>query len=651
MKAKRSAFMAFLIQANEGADGVILPLGRSVMLIGRDEDSNLYLEASEISKNHASIFSKDGFYHVKDNRSLNGTLINGQRVTEHLLQHDDVIEFGPYRFRVDLRNPMPQQMAGMEDADVKHSGIAYTSSIKLKEVKGSENSGQLHVVIGSDVPPTAPKSPVDLPSSGLLAEMSSEDRKSLAVMGSMRAANSGAKIIHQGNDAGELILILSGKFEARLDGVDASLATFTEGDWVGELNIFDPSGATCSVVALNDATYWAISRSNLEGFLSTNHTAGVQLLVGLANLLGMRLRKTMESGSVTKSPAPVYPWIIAAACGGFAILSLFGFVNERKNTGFQEAESISQLAEMASLIEERENELESLQSQLDLKKSQVNALQDKVSHQDQAASHKDHQKPAAPVAQSSTPGPKPEPKVVEAKPEPVAPKPESSPSELQGVENLYPPELTITKKTQVPLKANGVTSGSMTLSPGLALKVLGADSQNVFVEVGEDLKEIPKSNTNFAEALSLYLENLPAPETTPALSSAPKPSPTPTPTPAVSSTPEPVELADLAALVESLDILEVLEDVQGIKASDKNAVSRFVRAQEPKWEKAAQQATLLLSRTGVPKAYATWLTQLIETSQMFKVARFPLLEKQLLALDSEWIKFQAESAAGRSDSQ
>ena len=97
------------------------------MLIGRDEDSNLYLEASEISKNHASIFSKDGFYHVKDNGSLNGTLINGQRVTEHLLQHDDVIEFGPYRFRVDLRNPMPQQMAGMEDADVKHSGIAYTS--------------------------------------------------------------------------------------------------------------------------------------------------------------------------------------------------------------------------------------------------------------------------------------------------------------------------------------------------------------------------------------------------------------------------------------------------------------------------------------------------------------------------------------------
>ena len=359
----------------------------------------------------------------------------------------------------------------------------------------------------------------------------------------------------------------------------------------------------------------------------------------------------MESGSIAKSPTPIYPWIIAAACGGFAILSLFGFVNERKNTGFQAAESTSQLAEMASLIEERENELESLQNKLDLKKSQVNALKETVSHQNHSETEKDHQKPAEPVAQSSTPEPTPEPEVADLKPEPVAPTPDSSPSELQGVENLYPPEVTITKKTQVPLKANGVTSGSMTLSPGLALKVLGADSQNVFVEVGEDLKEIPKSNTNFAEALSLYLENLPAPETTPALSFAPKASPTPSPTPAASSTPKPVELADLAAVVESLDILEVLEDVQGIKVSDKNAVNRFVRAQEPKWEKAAQQATLLLSRTGVPKAYATWLTQLIETSQMFKVARFPLLEKHLLALDSEWIKFQAESAAGRSDSQ
>ena len=99
--------MAFLIQVNEGVKSVVLPLGKAVILIGRDVKSNLYLDASGISPDHASIIFSNETYTLKDNGSNSGTFVNGERVTEHRLSHDDVIQFGPYHFKVDLKNPTP----------------------------------------------------------------------------------------------------------------------------------------------------------------------------------------------------------------------------------------------------------------------------------------------------------------------------------------------------------------------------------------------------------------------------------------------------------------------------------------------------------------------------------------------------------------
>ena len=93
--------MAFLIQVNEGVKTVILPLGKAVILIGRDVDSNLYLDDSGISKNHASIVFSNETYTLKDNGSSSGSIVNGVRVTEHKLSHDDIIQFGPYTFKGD----------------------------------------------------------------------------------------------------------------------------------------------------------------------------------------------------------------------------------------------------------------------------------------------------------------------------------------------------------------------------------------------------------------------------------------------------------------------------------------------------------------------------------------------------------------------
>ncbi len=640
--------MAFLIQANEGADPVILPLGRSVLLIGRDDESNLYLEASEISKNHASILGTEGGYLLKDNGSTNGTIVNGDKVSERRLEHGDTIQFGPYHFRVDLRNPLPETPASMEQTEVKHSGNSYTNLIKLKEIKGAEKSGQLRVAV-SPKEPLAARPVVDLPCAGLLATMSADERRILAGLGSMRKANAGSTIVQQGSEMNELILILSGSLEARLEGATRALGRIESGDWIGELNVFDPAGAGCSVVALEDTTYWAISRSNLEGFLSSNQRAGIQLLVGLANTLGKRLRQSLDGAMLVKKPRSVFPWIVASAATSVAILAGIGFFNERQNTGFR-------VAEMSSLISERNAELKSAQERL--RKLETTLSRREPSRPEvrppQSVQTKQPESPVNPAPKKDAPPRPPERHAAERSVPAGKQVPASASTPVAGG-IAYPPEVIVTKKTQVPLATGGVSSGSLTLSEGVELMVLGEEGGDVIVEIGGASKKIPKSNTNFSAALAEAIANPPAPTPTPAPSKKEtvqsSPAPKPTETPSMEEVPSgPVTAEDLSQIVGMVKLLNVLEEVQNLKGASKSAVSRFVKMQEPKWEKAAGSASELLGRGEVPQDYSEWLTKFIEASKMFNTVRFPLLEKQLSELDREWVTFQARDAVTKPQS-
>ena len=148
---------------------MVLPLGKAVILIGRDVDSNLYLDDSGISKNHASIVFSNEAYTLKDNGSSSGSIVNGARVTERKLSHDDIIQFGPYTFKVDLKNPIPVTTSTTEnDVALERSGHSYTRKVELEEIAGRESIGTLHVVM-TDSPKTLP---LPLPPTGFLANLS-----------------------------------------------------------------------------------------------------------------------------------------------------------------------------------------------------------------------------------------------------------------------------------------------------------------------------------------------------------------------------------------------------------------------------------------------------------------------------------------------
>jgi CRP-like cAMP-binding protein len=136
----------------------------------------------------------------------------------------------------------------------------------------------------------------NLPAVGLVAELSEEDRGILSSYGEFRFADGGDLLIMQGESQGELFFVISGVLHAVRRDADREvlLGAIRKGEWVGEVDLFDPVSAMCSVIVIEGAQYWTISRSNLEEFINNYPHAAVQLVISLAALLSRRLR------SVTK---------------------------------------------------------------------------------------------------------------------------------------------------------------------------------------------------------------------------------------------------------------------------------------------------------------------------------------------------------------
>ena len=60
--------------------------------IGRAETADLRVESVEVSREHAEIFERNGFWLVRDLGSTNGTQVNGKVITETLLSDGDILK-------------------------------------------------------------------------------------------------------------------------------------------------------------------------------------------------------------------------------------------------------------------------------------------------------------------------------------------------------------------------------------------------------------------------------------------------------------------------------------------------------------------------------------------------------------------------------
>ena len=71
------------------SNGDRIKCDKESMVIGRSRTCDIILPSAKVSRQHASIFQRNGKWHIEDMGSANGVWINGQRIAEATVIRDE----------------------------------------------------------------------------------------------------------------------------------------------------------------------------------------------------------------------------------------------------------------------------------------------------------------------------------------------------------------------------------------------------------------------------------------------------------------------------------------------------------------------------------------------------------------------------------
>jgi pSer/pThr/pTyr-binding forkhead associated (FHA) protein len=128
--------MAMVVQLHEGVAIKKFKLDKPMLRIGRDPASDIYIDNTVVSFEHAIIEVKENpaagrgkTYFIEDLKSTNSTFVNGQKIARHELKHNDLIRVGWNNFRfVDETQADPNKTTKIRRTWIP--GVYYTEEEK-----------------------------------------------------------------------------------------------------------------------------------------------------------------------------------------------------------------------------------------------------------------------------------------------------------------------------------------------------------------------------------------------------------------------------------------------------------------------------------------------------------------------------------------
>jgi pSer/pThr/pTyr-binding forkhead associated (FHA) protein len=110
-----------------------LPIGTEPVSIGRSPQSDIFIDNPAVSFHHAKVFSQAGVYYVQDLTSLNGTFLNGVRISQAPLSHGDTITVGKHtvRFSMDRPGETPPPPASHVSPEAQDSALKLAGTMIL----------------------------------------------------------------------------------------------------------------------------------------------------------------------------------------------------------------------------------------------------------------------------------------------------------------------------------------------------------------------------------------------------------------------------------------------------------------------------------------------------------------------------------------
>lgn len=121
--------------------------------IGRDVECKICLTDKRVSRRHASLTVKDGFLYIRDERSSNGTYVNGIRINRQtLLQDGDKVRLGDVLLRVEYPPPPEEKPAKTQVQEVtptEDTGVTVPPDIHMIGETGAD-AGKATVELDED---------------------------------------------------------------------------------------------------------------------------------------------------------------------------------------------------------------------------------------------------------------------------------------------------------------------------------------------------------------------------------------------------------------------------------------------------------------------------------------------------------------------
>ena len=111
-------------------------LDKERMTIGRRAANDIHIDNLAVSGEHAVITTIGSDSFLEDMNSTNGTLVNTKVIKKHVLQHNDVIEFGKYQLLYinEAQAKAPINTSGFENTVVMRPAKLVVATPEVKQV-------------------------------------------------------------------------------------------------------------------------------------------------------------------------------------------------------------------------------------------------------------------------------------------------------------------------------------------------------------------------------------------------------------------------------------------------------------------------------------------------------------------------------------
>jgi len=140
-----------LIVRGRGASTTI-KLADGVTTVGRQDDCQLRIKSSQVSRRHCELFEKKGLLLVKDLGSSNGTFVNGKKIQEQrVLEPGDELTIGQILLKVAKVGQEPPKKAAA--SAVKPGDTAVVEAITAVE---DEDAFEIEFDLDAPSPETIP---------------------------------------------------------------------------------------------------------------------------------------------------------------------------------------------------------------------------------------------------------------------------------------------------------------------------------------------------------------------------------------------------------------------------------------------------------------------------------------------------------------